>query len=130
MVEWGKAFADKLHGGEVIELIGDVGAGKTTLTKALATGLGITEAVQSPTFTISRQYAVPDGRRLVHYDFYRLSDAGIMSDELYEALQDPHTITVIEWADVVAGVLPEGRTTIRLQATGETTRELTLKEAA
>lgn len=115
-----------LKGGEVIELIGDVGAGKTTFVKGFAKGLGIEEDVQSPSFTISRVYDARDNLRLAHYDFYRLSDAGIMNDELAEMIQDPEAITVIEWADIVEGVLPKNRLTIRFESPTETTRTLTL----
>lgn len=115
-----------LRGGEVIELIGDVGAGKTTFVKGLAKGLRIEDDVQSPSFTISRVYNARDGLQLAHYDFYRLNDAGIMNDELAETVQDPQTITVIEWADIVEGVLPKDRLTIRFESPTETDRKLTL----
>src|SRR6266566_208876 len=99
-----RAFGTKLgallKGGEVIELVGDVGAGKTALTKGIATGMGIDEDVQSPTFTISRVYDAPNNLHLVHYDFYRLHDAGIMADELDETVSDASTVTVIEWAEI------------------------------
>lgn len=125
-----QAFAQKLgaalRGGEIIELVGDVGAGKTSFTKGLARGLGVDEDVQSPSFTISRVYEGRDRLRLAHYDFYRLADAGIMKDELAETLQDPQTVTVIEWADIVEGVLPQGRLTIRFESPTETARKLTL----
>lgn len=113
-----------LRGGEVIELVGDVGAGKTTFVKGLAKGLDIDEAVQSPSFTISRVYDARDGLMLAHYDFYRLSDAGIMANELAETTKDPATITVIEWADIVEGVLPTERLRITFTAPTETTRNL------
>ena len=90
-------IAHQLAAPLVIELIGDVGAGKTTFTRHLARALGVTEPVQSPTFTLSRVYDVADGRRLVHYDFYRLGEAGIIADELAETSADDTTITVIEW---------------------------------
>ena len=66
----------------------------------------ITDDVQSPTFTISRNYDAPSGLRLAHYDFYRLRDAGIMKMELDEAMHDPGIVTVIEWSDIVSDVLP------------------------
>lgn len=111
------------HGAAVvIELVGDVGAGKTTFVKGLATGLGITEDVASPSFTISRVYDVPDGRRLHHYDFYRLTDAGILRDELGEVTADSSAVVVIEWADIVGGVLPDDHARLTIRATGETTR--------
>jgi len=122
----GEKLGSLLVGGEVIELVGDVGAGKTTFVKGLAKGLKIDEDVQSPSFTISRVYNARDDLQLAHYDFYRLSDAGIMADELTETTQDPLTITVIEWADIVEGVLPENRLRIIFAAPTETTRALTI----
>jgi len=128
-----RAFGEKLgrslKGGEVIELIGDVGAGKTSLTKGIAKGLGITEDVQSPTFTISRQYEGHDGIRLAHYDFYRINDAGIMADELHEVLGDPKTVTVVEWSSVVEDVLPDERIKITFTSPDIDTRELTIEGA-
>jgi tRNA threonylcarbamoyladenosine biosynthesis protein TsaE len=125
-----KAFGAKLgtllNGGEIIELVGDVGAGKTTLTKGIAAGLGVDEDVQSPSFTISRVYDTPK-LRLAHYDFYRLHDAGIMKDELHEVVQDQKTVTIIEWAEVVSGVLPEDRLMIHITSPDETTRKIELR---
>jgi len=122
----GEKLGSLLKGGEVIELVGDVGAGKTTFVKGLARGLSIDEDVQSPSFTISRVYDARDDLQLAHYDFYRLSDAGIMADELTETTQDPLTVTVIEWADIVEGVLPENRLRIVFAAPTETTRTLNI----
>lgn len=119
MMAFGQRVGERLHGGEVFELVGDVGAGKTTFTKGIAQGLGIGDAVQSPTFTISREYEARNGLRLVHFDFYRLDDAGIMSDELAEVIMDPKTITVIEWAATVTDVLPDNRFTVTLQLTSD-----------
>jgi tRNA threonylcarbamoyladenosine biosynthesis protein TsaE len=124
--EFGEKLGRALRGGEIIELAGDVGAGKTTFVKGLAKGLDIDEDVQSPSFTISRVYDGRDDLQLAHYDFYRLADAGIMADELKETLQDPQTITVIEWAGIVEGVLPKERLTIKFESPTETKRVLTL----
>ena len=125
-----RQFAEKLgrllKGGETIELVGDVGAGKTTFVKGLARGLQIDEDVQSPSFTISRVYDARDGLQLAHYDFYRLSDAGIMANELAEATHDPATITVIEWANIVEGVLPTDRLTVTFTSPSENERRLEL----
>jgi tRNA threonylcarbamoyladenosine biosynthesis protein TsaE len=114
MVRLGELLGKKLQGGEVIELIGDVGAGKTTFVKGLGKGLGIDDEVQSPSFTISRVYEARDGLALHHYDFYRLQDAGILGMELAESIEDPQAITVIEWADTVQNVLPHERLVLRL----------------
>lgn len=126
MYELGRQVGEKLSGGETLELVGDVGAGKTTLTKAIAAGLSITAQVQSPTFTISNRYDARDNLTLVHYDFYRLHDAGIMQDELAEAVTDTSSIVVVEWGDIVTGVLPDDRTTIRIVPLSATTRMLTI----
>lgn len=125
-------FAERLarqfRGGEIIELIGDVGAGKTTFTRGLARGLAIDDTIQSPTFTISREYPARDGLQLVHYDFYRLNEAGIMRDELAETIDDARNITVVEWADVTGDVLPSKRLTITILpvADDENARDLTI----
>lgn len=124
MKAFGARIGSLLSGGEVIELIGDVGAGKTTFVKGLARGLEIDEDIQSPSFTISRVYDARDGLQLAHYDFYRLNEAGIMASELTEASSRPDTIVVIEWADIVDNVLPEQRLTLRLAATSETERSV------
>lgn len=126
MRSFGVRIASALTGGEIIELVGDVGAGKTTLTKGIAEGLGIEETVQSPSFTISRMYDTPNDLHLAHYDFYRLHDAGIMADELRETLQDQTTITIIEWAGIVEGVLPADHLTISITSPSETDRHIEL----
>ncbi len=124
MRAFGQRLGRLLTGGEVIELVGDVGAGKTTLTKGIARGLDIDDDVQSPSFTISRVYDARDGLTLAHYDFYRLNDAGIMANELRENINDQSVVTVIEWAELVEGILPPGRIRIALSAPTATTRRL------
>ena len=120
MIDFGAKLGAELRGGEVIELIGDVGAGKTTFTKGLAKGLAIAETVQSPSFTISRVY---DGRlELVHYDFYRLNNAGVMALELADNLSDAEKVVVIEWAETVADILPKERIRIKISSPSETER--------
>ncbi len=126
MQEFGERLGLLLKGGEVIELIGDVGAGKTTLVRGLARGMGVSETVQSPSFTISRLYDAPHEQRLAHYDFYRLVDAGIMSDELSEMIGTRGTVVVIEWADAVESVLPKDKLTITIAAPSPDVRELEL----
>ena len=126
MKAFGARLGALLLGGEVIELVGDVGAGKTTLTKGIATGLGVTDDVQSPSFTISRVYDGRDNLILSHYDFYRLVDAGIMAIELQETLRDPRTVTILEWGGVAEGVLPTDRLTIKIESPTEDSRRLTV----
>lgn len=124
MAQFGAKLAGLVRGGLVVELIGDLGAGKTTLVRALARSLGVTGPIQSPTFTISNRYQLLSGLELVHYDFYRLNEAGIMRDELAESLHDPQVITIIEWGDIVANILPADRISIIMTADGEESRVL------
>lgn len=126
MKQLGEEIGHSLKGGEVLELIGDVGAGKTTFTKGLAKSLGVAETVQSPSFTISRVYEAGD-LTLSHYDFYRLNDAGIMAMEIASAVEDAHNITVVEWAESVAEILPESRIKIRILPQSETVRKVEIE---
>jgi len=126
MKTFGESIGLLLKGGEIIELIGDVGAGKTTLVKGIAVGLDIDEHVQSPSFTISRVYQGRDNLTLNHFDFYRLDSAGIMADEIQEVISDPTAITIIEWGGVVNGVLPADRLSIRIVSPTEDSRSLEL----
>lgn len=95
MHKFGTEIAELLKAGDVLVLVGDLGAGKTTLTKSIAKGLGITDAVSSPTFVIARQYR-RDGRDfgLIHVDAYRLASAYELEDLDLDLEQN---ITVIEW---------------------------------
>ena len=113
MIGYGKTLGKKIKEGflnndnpVIIELIGDVGTGKTTLTRGIAEGLGVVEPVTSPSFTISKHYAFPGGE-LVHYDFYRLSDPGLMVDDLSDAIRSKNSVVIIEWGESVADFLPE-----------------------
>ena len=125
MLNYGREFAKKIKFPMVIELIGDVGAGKTTFTRGLAEGLGVKEPITSPSFTISKSYALPNNKHLVHYDFYRLNDPGLMSEELNESINDQDAITVIEWGESVAGILPEDRIIARIEYTENGDRIIT-----
>lgn len=122
MLQLGKKFAQNLKLPCVIELIGDVGAGKTTFTRGLAQGLGIDEAITSPTFVLSKRYYIPPSADhnegsgiLVHYDFYRLLDPGIMSEELAEAIAEPNSLVVVEWAESVSSLLPEDTIQVKIE---------------
>ena len=120
----GAKIGANLRGGETVELISDLGGGKTTFVRGLARGLGSQDIVASPSFTISRQYKAGD-LVLYHFDFYRLSEAGIMAADLAELIDDSQAIIVVEWGDIVKNVLPGKRLTIRFETAGETIRKLT-----
>ncbi len=107
-MELGIRIGQSLKGGEVIELNSDLGGGKTTLTKGIVLGVGSSDLVSSPTFTISNIYS--GGTCIVHhYDFYRLGELGLMSEELRETLSDPEAVSIIEWAGEAHKLLPEDK---------------------
>ena len=111
----------RLKGGEVIELVSDLGGGKTAFVRGLAKGFGSSDAVASPSFTLSREYKA-GAKTLYHFDLYRLHDGGVVANELAEVAGDPQAVVAVEWADIVEGVLPAERLTIRITSTGETER--------
>ncbi|MDB5185068.1 MAG: hypothetical protein JWN38_876 [Candidatus Saccharibacteria bacterium] len=115
------ALGAKLRGGEAIELVSDLGGGKTTFVKGLLKGMGSDELASSPSFTLSNTYQAGE-LTLQHYDFYRLNDPGILRDELAEAISDDKTVVVIEWADIVADVLDDKHLRVDIAVTGETGR--------
>ena len=121
-------MARNLRGGEVIELVSDLGGGKTTFTRGLARGAGSHDRVRSPTFTLSSEYKAPHFT-ITHFDFYRLGEAGIVGDELAEVVGDPQYVVVVEWGDIVHDVLPPRRLTLHLLQSkeGEEVRKLTFE---
>ena len=125
MIELGTSIAKQIHAPQVIELVGDVGAGKTTFVRGLAEGLGVKEPVTSPSFTISKSYAFPGGI-LTHYDFYRLPDPGLMAEDLEESMSDPQSIVIVEWANTVENLLPENCMRIEIKYNNDNTREVNL----
>lgn len=121
-----ESIARRLRGGEVIELVSDLGGGKTTFVRGLARGAGSPDRVASPTFTISKLYK-GEKFEIHHFDFYRLQNAGLMEHEIHDVIGDEATVVVVEWGDVVAHILPEERLTIRLKRTGDESRSLELE---
>ena len=119
--EFARKVGAKLKGGEVIELIGDLGAGKTTFVIGLSRGAGITELVSSPSFTIRNDYA-NDSLSIAHYDLFRISDPGELKELLAESLDDLKTVVVVEWADSLSHILPKDRIKLRLMPTKKDSR--------
>lgn len=105
-------FVKTLRAGDVICMYGDLGAGKTAFAQGLAQGLNISEPVTSPTFTIVNEYY--GDLPLYHFDVYRIADP----DEMYEVGYDEYVggdgISVIEWAELIADILPENRYSVTI----------------
>lgn len=119
----GRFLAERLKKGDVITLDGDLGVGKTTFTKGIASGLQIKQAITSPTFTIVKEYAgtLP----LYHMDAYRLehSDEDIGFDEYFFG----DGISVVEWSTFIEDFLPEERLQITIERIDDDTRKFTFK---
>lgn len=118
----GRAIGQKLKGGEVIELVSDLGGGKTSFVKGMADGMGSEDETASPTFTVCRVYK-SENLELHHFDFYRLDDGGIVAIELLEAMSDPKVVTAIEWPETVRAVLPKDRLTITIKTVTDNGRK-------
>ena len=110
----GKSLGEKAVPGSVFCLNGDLGVGKTVFTQGFAAGLGIREPVNSPTFTIVQQY--DDGRLpLYHFDVYRIGDISEMDEVGYEDCFYGEGVTLIEWSDLIAEILPEHVTSVTIE---------------
>lgn len=120
-LELARQIGSNVRGGEVIELISDLGGGKTAFVRGLASGMGSNDTVRSPSFTLGNQYHA-QGLTLHHFDFYRLREPGIMRDELAELLGDVHAVVAVEWAGIVDDVLSPARLRVRIETTAETSR--------
>ena len=118
---FGAALGAKLAAGDCVALIGDLGAGKTTLTKAVARGMGITAPVTSPTYTLVQEITGPIP--LFHADPYRLENPADALDFGFEEYFERGGVVIVEWADKIAELLPEARLTLRLEIDGEANDE-------
>ena len=127
----GKQFGQAAAAGEVYALIGDLGVGKTVFTQGFAAGLGITEPVNSPTFTILQIY---EGGRLplYHFDVYRIEDPEEMFEVGFDEYLYGQGVCLVEWADLVAEELPPKVRTVRIEKElkkGMDVRRITVSEA-
>lgn len=120
----GERLAARLRPGDVVAYYGGLGAGKTAFTRGLARGLGVTEPVTSPTYTIVNEYL--SGRMpLFHFDMYRLSSSEELFDIGWEDYLQRGGVCAVEWSENVADALA-GAVEVRLERTGEESRRITI----
>lgn len=111
----------------IIGLCGDLGGGKTTFIKGLATGLGLKKVITSPTFLLLKEYKIKD-IYLYHFDFYRLKGAAqALEIGLKEYLKRPKSISVIEWADKIENILPSEKLMIDFAFIDQNKRKIIFK---
>lgn len=123
----GEKIAKGLKRGSVVALVGDLGSGKTVLTKGIAKGLGVKNSryVNSPTFVIIKEYKgkLP----LYHFDLYRLTDSSELDIENFEEYFYGGGVTVVEWADKIRQHLPTRYIEVRMKVAGENVRQIEVK---
>lgn len=118
----GRLIGEALRGGEIIAMTGDLGAGKTTMTKSLAKGLDIDEHITSPTFTIVNEY---EGRlKLFHFDVYRIGDVEEMYDLGFEEYIYSGGVCIIEWSNLIEEILPEDTINIQILYLDDNKRQI------
>ena len=122
-IEIGKKIGALLNSGDVCLLVGDLSAGKTTITKGIGMALGVKKVINSPTFTIVKGYK-GDRCPLYHLDLYRLD--GVNNDFDLEEYMEGDGVCVIEWPFQVSEILPKEYLKINLTRTGEESREITV----
>ena len=123
---FGREFARTIRPGDVIALIGELGAGKTLFVKGLVSGLGCNAAVTSPTFTLIHEYC-GDRFPIFHFDFFRLENANEAERLDLDGYFFANGVSVIEWADRFRDLIPETACWISFEAKSETKRAITTR---
>lgn len=122
--ELASKIAKDIHTGAVVELIGDLGAGKTVFAKGFAKGLGISQTITSPTFALLNTYT-GDKIQLNHFDLYRVEDVEeLVLMGFKEIFYSKDAISLIEWPQVAKDLLPQHRDIITIKKTGDFSREI------
>ena len=121
----GTRLAEKIQGGDVLALVGDLGAGKTQFVKGLAKGLGSKDVVTSPTFTLLHEYQ-GDRLPIYHFDFYRIESLAALRAIGFDELVFGGGVTVIEWADRFAEAIPSPARWIRFEIVSGDQRRIDL----
>ncbi len=122
------ALSPKLNKATLLTLSGELGAGKTALTQAIARALGVAESVTSPTFVLAKSYNLPgDGfKKLVHIDAYRLEEGkDLAALDFAHIMEDSRALVVLEWPEMVSDGLPQADVALSLSVQPDNTRTIT-----
>ena len=125
--EVGRRLAEKLPGGSVVAMYGDLGAGKTAFVRGMAKGMGLSCRVSSPTFTIVNEYL--GERELIHFDMYRLSSADELFDIGWEDYLSRGAVCAVEWSENVQDAFFGDEVVVRIEKLNDTDRKITIEGA-
>lgn len=125
--EVGRKLAEKLPGGSVVAMYGDLGAGKTAFVRGMAKGMGLSCRVSSPTFTIVNEYL--GERELIHFDMYRLSSADELFDIGWEDYLSRGAVCAVEWSENVQDAFFGDEVVVRIEKLNNTDRKITIEGA-
>ena len=125
--EVGRKLAEKLPGGSVVAMYGDLGAGKTAFVRGMAKGMGLSCRVSSPTFTIVNEYL--GERELIHFDMYRLSSADELFDIGWEDYLSRGAVCAVEWSENVQDAFFGDEVVVRIEKLNDTDRKITIEGA-
>lgn len=123
----GEQFGRTVKDGTVVAMYGDLGAGKTAFVRGMARGMGITERVSSPTFTIVNEYL--GERTLIHFDMYRLGSADELFDIGWEDYIARGAVCAVEWSENVEEAFYGDEVRLTIEKTGDSSRKITIEEA-
>ena len=125
--ELGRRFAEKLPGGTVVAMYGDLGAGKTAFVRGMARGMGLNCRVSSPTFTIVNEYL--GERELIHFDMYRLSGADELFDIGWEDYLNRGAVCAVEWSEKVEDAFFGDEVRVTIEKLSDSGRKITIEGA-
>ena len=123
--EMGQKLAEKLPGGSVVAMYGDLGAGKTAFVRGMARGMGLSCRVSSPTFTIVNEYL--GQRELIHFDMYRLSSADELFDIGWEDYLSRNAVCAVEWSENVQDAFFGDEIVVRIEKLNDTDRKILIE---
>ena len=123
--EVGRKLAEKLPGGSVVAMYGDLGAGKTAFVRGMARGMGLSCRVSSPTFTIVNEYL--GQRELIHFDMYRLSSADELFDIGWEDYLSRNAVCAVEWSENVQDAFFGDEIVVRIEKLNDTDRKILIE---
>ncbi|OGV39492.1 MAG: tRNA (adenosine(37)-N6)-threonylcarbamoyltransferase complex ATPase subunit type 1 TsaE [Lentisphaerae bacterium GWF2_45_14] len=124
-------MASQIPFGSVVALHGNLGAGKTVFARGFARGLGVSQVVSSPTFTLVQEYPLKNNKWLYHLDMYRIDNyRAALAFGVDEYFEDKDAVVLVEWAERVAEILPENLFIVNIRRIEDDTREITVEHPA